>query len=156
LTQVYINTKYLYEVSSKIYETKQNKVPVHGLISMIKNKVQKLKLKKAIKEINQAYVKDNEIYLAKIKSDETVYIDMKSFEESLDFFKMFKEPMNKYVNNSIDEITKARKEAEEIPAEIQISKNVTVITRKEKIEELKKAKEELMQPEEIIIPTKTA
>ena len=156
LTQVYINTKYLYEVCSKIYETRQNKVPVHGLISMIKTKIQKLKLKKSIKEINQAYVKDNEMYLARVKADETLYIDMESFEKNLDFFKMFKEPMNKYVNNSIEEITKARKKAEKLPEEIKISENVTVITRKEQIEELKKAKEELTQPEEIYIPTKTA
>ena len=156
LTQIYINTKYLYEVCSKIYETRQNKIPVHGLISMIKTKIQKLKLKKSIKEINQAYVKDNEIYLARVKADETVYVDMNSFEENIKFFKMFREPMNKYVNNSIEEITKARKEAEELPEEIQISENVTVITRKDQIEELKKAKEELIQPEEIYIPTKTA
>lgn len=157
LTQVYINTKYLYEVCSKIYEAKQNRIEKHGLISMIKTKIQKLKLKKSIKEINQEYVRDNEIHLAKVKSDEPIYIvDMYSLEQNLEFFNMFKEPMNKYVNNSIDKIEKARKEAEKMPYEIQISNNVTVITRKERIEKLKKAKEELTQPEEIIIPTKIA
>ena len=156
ITQLYVNTKYLYEVCSKIYETKQNSVPVHGLISMIKTKIQKLKLKKSIKDINQEYVRDNEIYLAKVNSNEPLYIDMESLEQNLEFFNMFKEPMNKYVNNSIDEIEKARKEAEKLPDEIQISEDVTVITRKEQIEELKKAKEELTQPEEIIVPTKIA
>lgn len=156
LTQIYINTKYLYEVCSKIYEAQQTRTPVHGLISMIKTKIQKLKLKKSINEINQEYIKDNEIHLAKVKANETLYIDMDSLEKNMEFFNMFKEPMNKYVNNSIEEITKARKKAEDEPDEIQISENVTVITRKEQIEELKKAKEELVQPEEIIIPTKTA
>lgn len=156
VTQVYINTKYLYEVCSKIYEAKRNRIEKHGLISMIKTKIQKLKLKKSIKEINQEYIRDNEIHLAKVKSDEPIYIDMDSLEQNLEFFNMFKEPMNKYVNNSIDEIEKARKEAEKLPDEIQISDNITVITRKEQIEELKKAKEELTQPEEIIIPTKIA
>ena len=156
LTQVYINTKYLYEVCSKIYEARQTRIPVHGLISMIKTKIQKLKLKKSINEINQEYIKDNEIHLAKVSSDETLYIDMDSLEKNMEFFNMFKEPMNKYVNNSIEEITKARKKAEDEPEEIQISENVTVITRKEQIEELKKAKEELVQPEEVYIPTKTA
>jgi len=156
VTQVYINTKYLYEVCSKIYEAKRNRIEKHGLISMIKTKIQKLKLKKSIKEINQEYIRDNEIHLAKVKSDEPIYIDMDSLEQNLEFFNIFKEPMNKYVNNSIDEIEKARKEAEKLPDEIQISDNITVITRKEQIEELKKAKEELTQPEEIIIPTKIA
>ena len=156
ITKVYFNTKYLYDVCSKIYEVQQHRVPVRGLISMIKTKIQKVKLKKSIREINQEYIKDNEIHLARVNSDETVFIDMESLEQNLEFFNMFKEPMNKYVNSNIDEIEKARKEAEKLPEEIEISENVTVITRKEQIEELKKAKEELIQPEEIIVPTKTA
>lgn len=156
ITRIYINTKYLYEICSKIYEIKQKEVENHGLIAMIKNKIQKVKLKKTIKEINQEYVKDNEIFLAQVKADENIYIDMESLEQNIEFFKMFKDPMEKYIINKSKQIQEARKEAEKQPEEIQLSEKVTLITRKEQIENLKKVKEELTCPEEIIITTKTA
>lgn len=155
IEQVYRNIKYLYKVSCKINETEQNKVQVHGLISMVKMRLQKLRLKKSIREINQEFIND-EMNLAQVKADKTMYIDMDLLEQQREYFEMFKGPIRKYVDNSIDAVDEARKEAEELPEEIQISENVTVLTRKDQINELKKAKEELTQPEEIIIPTKTA
>ena len=155
IEQVYRNIKYLYKVGCKINETEQNKIHVHGLISMVKLRLQKLKLKKSIREINQEFLND-EMNLAQIKAEKTTYIDMDLLEQQREYFEMFKEPIRKYVNKNENEIDQARRKAEELPEEIQISENVTVLTRKEQIKELKKAKEELTQPEEIIIPTKTA
>lgn len=155
ITQIYINIKYLYEVCSKIYENTSKTKRKKGLISMIKTKIQKLKLKKSITEIDQDYVKDNEIHLAKIKSNQTTFIDLDSLEKNIEFYKMFKDPMYKYINENNKKINDARIEAEEEPKEIKISENMTVLTRRERIESLKQMKKEL-EPEEIIIPVKTA
>ena len=153
--QVYRNIKYLYKVGCKINEIEQNKVQVHGLISMVKMNLQKLRLKKSIREINQEFINED-MNLAQVKAEKTTYIDMDLLEQQREYFEMFKEPIRKYVNKNENEIEQARRKAEELPEEIQISENVTVLTRKDQIKELKKAKEELTQPEEVIIPTKTA
>ena len=156
ITQIYINIKYLYEICSKIYENNEFKTQKKGLISMIKTKIKKLKLKKSINEIEQEYVKDNEIHLAKIKSKETTFIDLDSLEKNIDFYKMFKEPIFKYVNENNKKINDARIEAEKEKEEIKISENVTVLTRKQQIDSLKQMKRELNEQEEITIPVKTA
>lgn len=155
IEQVYRNIKYLYKVGCKINEIERKKVQVHGLISMVKMNLQKLKLKKSIREINQEFINDD-MNLAQIQADKTTYIDIDLLEQQREYFEMFKEPIRKYVNKNENEVDDARRQAEELPEEIQISENVTVLTRKDQINELKKAKEELTQPEEIIIPTKTA
>lgn len=169
ITQVYKYAKYLNEICKKLYDYKPEKKK-KGLFSIIKTKIEQLKLKKTIKRVKQDYIKDNEMNIAQI--DDTLFIDMDSLEQNFEYYKMFEEPISKFIIDNNNKITEARKQAEkEIDNEIIISNisektiepEIVELSREKQIENLKQAKEELTKlkmqneiPEEIIIPTKTA
>ena len=165
ITQVYRYVKYLYEICEKLYDYKPEKKS-KSLLSVIKTKIKKLKLKRTIKKVKQDYIKDNEMNIAKI--DNTLFIDIDSLEQNFEYYKMFEGPIFKFIMDNNEKIKKAVDETEKpIENEIVVSNfteenktEIIEVDRKGQIKKLKEVKEQLMGQEEIekeiIVPTKTA
>jgi hypothetical protein len=146
ITRVYLNIKYLYEVSLKIYESKKNEPKKNGIFTKIKNAIKKYKLKKNLKKYNKEYQEENEVNISNIDKHEHVYTIMEDLEKDTEFYKMFKEPIKLFVNDKKEKIKEAVNETLRLPKEFEIGKNITILT-----ESKKREKQETEKEKEIII-----
>ena len=151
ITRIYLNIKYHYEVCSKIFESKKNESKSNSLFSKIKKAIKKYRLKKKLRLHNREYQEENDI-LRHVNDGEPVYIDLDSFEKNTEFYRIFKGPMKEFVKEKSGSIKKAIKKYDELPDEIEVGKNITIITNTENTNNSQKMSEK--NENEIVIDAK--